>query len=169
MQEGTETWLMAGRLDSQAEEGWGGVLDHMEPESDVPAEELADADSRWIDVDGLNIHYKLAMPLVCGSRDRGLQARLHPFVPPDICAHLRISFNASCCGKFTPAAWMPCCRATATSRAPDWCWFILLVAARSAGATSSSHWQMHPACQCFRLTAQVSVSCVCAWKAALPA
>ena len=69
VQEGEEAWLLAGHLQSRAEQGWGGGRGEeeagaAEAEADVPAEELADADSRWVDCGGLMVHYKLALPLV---------------------------------------------------------------------------------------------------------
>jgi hypothetical protein len=69
VQEGEEAWLLAGHLQSRAEQGWGGGRGEeeagaAEAEADVPAEELADADSRWVDCGGLRVHYKLALPLV---------------------------------------------------------------------------------------------------------
>ena len=68
VQEGEDAWLLAGHLQSRAEQGWAGGSGDEEAgaaaEADVPAEELADADSRWVDCGGLRVHYKLALPLV---------------------------------------------------------------------------------------------------------
>lgn len=67
-QQGEAAWLLAGQLQSRAEEGGGGDGrdggDWAGGEDDVPAEQLADADSRWAQCGGLKVHYKLALPLV---------------------------------------------------------------------------------------------------------
>ena len=72
-QEGEQTWLLAGQLGAgglagaarsgDAEEGAAGAAPGDE-RHDVPAESLADADSLFLDCQGLKVHYKMALPLV---------------------------------------------------------------------------------------------------------
>ncbi len=77
MQEGEQTWLLAGRLGAgglrrpaaelappaTAEDGSGMPAHH--EVHDVPAEELADEDSQFLeDCQGLQVHYKMALPQV---------------------------------------------------------------------------------------------------------
>lgn len=62
-QEGEEAWLVAGQLQSQAEEGQVAAAAEGSG-GDVPAERLADPDSRWVEVGGVRVHYKLALPQV---------------------------------------------------------------------------------------------------------
>jgi hypothetical protein len=67
LQEGEETWLLAGRLEALALEEGGGSAQVPLPartDLDVPAMHLADPDSRWAECSGLRLHYKLALPLV---------------------------------------------------------------------------------------------------------
>lgn len=74
-QEGEQAWLLAGQLESQAEQGREAACD--EPGGDVPAQQLADPDSRWVQCDGLRVHYKLSLPLVrCRLVDRGGWGRM---------------------------------------------------------------------------------------------
>lgn len=75
-QEGEDAWLLVGQLQSQAEEGRradGGGL----PDADVPAEQLADPDSQWVECRGLRIHCKLALPLVSGGCEAGRRRGQH--------------------------------------------------------------------------------------------
>lgn len=70
-QDGEDAWLLAGQLQSRAEEGWSAQAG---PEQqDLPPDALADADSRWARCGMLRVHYKLALPLVsaCGGHAAG--------------------------------------------------------------------------------------------------
>ena len=76
-QEGEDAWMVLGHLQSQAEaeEGQGPASSVGRRDADVPAEQLADPDSRWAESGGLRVHYKLALPLVrsayCCGVDKG--------------------------------------------------------------------------------------------------
>lgn len=66
VQEGEQTWLLAGQLGSAGLQGsadvevLAGAVQH-----DVPPEQLADEDSHFLDdCQGLRVHYKLALPQV---------------------------------------------------------------------------------------------------------
>ena len=56
--------MLVGHLQSQAEEGQGSASSGSLPNGDVPPQQLADPDSRWVECGGVRVHYKLAMPLV---------------------------------------------------------------------------------------------------------
>lgn len=60
LQEGEETWLLAGRLEALALEEGGAAAEATG--LDVPAVHLGDPDSRWAECSSLRLHYKLALP-----------------------------------------------------------------------------------------------------------
>ncbi len=92
-QEGEQTWLLAGRLGApggsrrpRAEMAAGGAAAAAGGDAeaggrgapapheahDVPAEELADEDSRFLeDCQGLQVHYNMALPQVSRERSAG--------------------------------------------------------------------------------------------------
>lgn len=123
-QEGEEGWLVAGQLQAQAEEGQaaGGFAGFgaAAPDHDVPAEQLADPDSRWAQCGGLNVHYKLAVPLVsCWGpavawRRARLQAVLGLLVGPDP----PTAFDCRCCIPWCPAGAAQRGRRGGGARAP---------------------------------------------------
>lgn len=103
-QEGEDTWLLAGQLQAAAEEGRGGggatgaagaEGAGGEPESDVPAAALADHDSRWAVVNGLRVHYKVALPTVRGRGGQGMGSASPCFAPGALSPPLQPSFSDS--------------------------------------------------------------------------
>ena len=128
---GERTWLLAGHLRKSSGGGGGGSVWEEEDEEeglaagedDVRAEDLADPDSRFADVEGLRLHYKVATPEVCTPRSHA-------------CSSSRPAWDSMCVDQ--DAGWCPHCVGRGVggcgwARAGAWLWRRrLLLAARDA-------------------------------------